>query len=68
MLRLLDSFYDRFCDPESPADPGPSFNADEPLFEAFVDRTDAIAQNATLLARHDAVQRAARDDRGFFLA
>jgi hypothetical protein len=67
MLDLLDAFYERFCG-GGDVDPPACFNADLPGFDDFVDRTNAIAANATLLGRTDGVQRARCDDRGFFLA
>ena len=65
MLEFVDSFYERFCDPGAPADPGPCFNGGA-AFDAFVARTGKIARAATVVERVETLQRAPPGDR-FFL-
>ena len=65
MLEFVDSFYERFCDPAAPEDPGPCFNGGA-AFDAFVARTGEIARAATVVERVETLQRAPPGDR-FFL-
>ena len=65
MLEFVDSFYERFCDPAAPEDPGPCFNGGA-AFDAFVERTGEIARAATVVERAETLQRAPPGDR-FFL-
>ena len=65
MLGFVDSFYERFCDPAAPEDPGPCFNGGA-AFDAFVARTGAIARAATVVERVETLQRAPPGDK-FFL-
>ena len=65
MLGFVDSFYERFCDPAAPADPGPCFNGGA-AFDAFVARTGEIARAATVVERVETLQRAPPGDK-FFL-
>ena len=65
MLEFVDSFYERFCDPTAPEDPGPCFNGGA-AFDAFVARTGEIARAATVVERVESLQRAPPGDR-FFL-
>ena len=65
MLGFVDSFYERFCDPAAPEDPGPCFNGGA-AFDEFVARTAEIARAATVVERAETLQRAPPGDR-FFL-
>ena len=65
MLGFVDSFYERFCDPAAPVDPGPCFNGGA-AFDAFVARTGEIARAATVVERVETLQRAPPGDK-FFL-